>query len=801
MKMFFRFFLYLLKLGATAVTIFLLVIGSMILYYSKQLPDYSSLAKYQPSLTTRIYSIDGKLIQQYAKENRIFVPISSIPESLKNAFVAAEDKNFYHHKGIDLLGIGRASISNIYNYFNNKRLEGASTITQQVVKNFLLTNEKSIVRKIKEAILSYVVSNSLSKDQILELYLNQTFLGKGAYGVAAAAQRYFNKSVDELTIPESAFLAALPKAPSFYDPKRNYERSKHRRDYVINRMLDEAYISEEEAKDSIATPIILRKRSKTEHVNAGYFAEQVRNIVIDMYGEHQFYEGGLTIITTLDSHMQKEAEKAFSYGIEEFDRKKGYRGPIARIKTENWEENLNKIYDQEGQKDNKLSVIIDVNKTDAKIGLKNGNIGSINIKEALWAKAKLNDLRSIFEKGDVILVHKLKEEKYTLKQIPLVNGGMLATDASTGAIKAYIGGYDYQANKFDRVTQAKRQPGSCIKSFVYLAALEEGIAPNSIFNDSPIEIEQGKGLPTWKPKNHDEKFWGDITLRTALEKSRNLVTIKVAKEVGIEKISEILKRFGVTKNAPPYYSIALGAVDTTLLNMINGYASLASGGYKVIPHFIELIHDKDGNIIYKRDDSICRNCQLEEDEYSLPEMLEQEKEYLISPQDAYQINSLLKGSVQRGTSRKLAKHNIPLAGKTGTTNKSFDAWQIAYTPELVMGTYIGYDQPRSLGVNAYGVNVALPVIDVYIKNIKSRLSKNDFEIPTGIEFYKIDKETGEISFNKENSILEAFKTTQSKIPEKYQSDFDEIDTNEIFGDEEMSIEQINNFLEDMGEIY
>lgn len=794
-----KFFSFIFRSFILVFTIASFISAYLVFYYTRELPDYSQLAKYHPPLTTRLYSMDGKLIEQYAKENRVFVPIETVPGYLINAFIAAEDKNFYHHHGIDFIGLIRAVISNVNNIIHNKRLEGASTITQQVVKNFLLTNERSIARKVKEAVLSYMVSKSLTKNQILELYLNQTFFGKGAYGVASAAQTYFDKSVEDLNLEEAAFIAGLPKAPSKFDPARNYERSKERRDYVITRMLEDGYITVENAKKGLDAPIKLVKRNLENMINAGYFAENVRNIAIDMYGEEEFYTGGLTIITTMDSELQKDAEAAFIEGVRLFDERRGFRKPIANISTKNWAIDLNKIPDQMGQRNYSLAVVIKVADDSATIGLKDGNIGIIPLPEVKWARSMVKSVKSILQVGNVVAVERAGGN-YALRNIPEINGGLVIEDSHTGAIKAHIGGYDYNSNKFDRVVQAQRQPGSLAKTFVYLTALENNIPPNTIYDDAPIEISQGKGLPNWKPKNYKGDFLGPITFRTALEKSRNLVTVRVAKHVGLNKVGEMITRLGINNCKPPYYySMILGAIETNLSKMANAYAILSNGGEQVMPHYIELIQDRKGKIIYRRDEGLCKNCENFGNLNDIPEIERPAKHRLVDKASIYQLTSILSAAVQRGTSARLSKFKIPLAAKTGTTNNSFDTWHIAYTPDLVFGTYLGYDNPRTMGKTATGATVALPVIDALLTRVIKKIEIKDFAIPDDIELVKIDKNTGAPSEGRD-AIMEAFKKNAILSDNKYHEDTGEVKEDDIFDDATSTEEKIE-FFEDTGEVY
>lgn len=791
---------FLFKAGILLGTIAAFAVAYLVFYYTREIPDYNQLSKYHPPLTTRIYTIDGKLIEQYAKENRIYVPIESLPKDLVNAFIAAEDKNFYTHQGLDIMGIVRASITNIFNIIKNKRLEGASTITQQVVKNLLLTNERSIARKIKEAVLSYMVSKTFTKDQILELYLNQTFFGKGAYGVATAAQTYFNKSAEELSLEEAAFIAGLPKAPSTFDPVKNYQRSKERRDYVINRMLEDGYISVEQAKQALNSQINLKKRDQSDLVSAGYFAEAVRAIVSDMYGANEFYTDGFSVITTLDSKIQKDLNSSFIEGIRLFDRWKGFRKPIAKIKTKDWIISLNNIQEQAGQLEYHLAVILELSDNNAVVGMKDGSKKTLNLPDSKWARSNLKSFKSFLEVGDVIVIDINQAGKALLAQIPSVNGGMLVVDPTDGSIRGYVGGYDFSSNKFDRVIQAQRQPGSSVKTFVYLAALENGVQPNTIYDDAPIELSQGPGMPAWRPKNYKGDFLGNITFRTALEKSRNLVTVRVAKQMGIRKVANTISKLGINSSPPLYYSMILGALETTLSKMVNAYAILANGGYEVAPHFIELIQDKNGKVIYKRNSSNCDNCEnYQNGDLSYPNLVNESKKRIIDEESAYQITSILKGAVIRGTSSKLAKYNLPLAAKTGTTNNSYDTWHIAYTPEYVIGTYVGYDNPATMGKTATGATVALPIVDLFLSKISHKLSKEDFPVPENIKLISIDKNSG-LPSNDRGAIIEAFKTQNNEYRPMQSEEFDTIGEGDMF-DDIIPENEKEEFLENTGEVY
>ncbi|WP_040256456.1 penicillin-binding protein 1A [Rickettsia hoogstraalii] len=768
-----------LKIFAVLILIGCAVVGYIIYHYSRDLPDYSQLARYYPPSVTRIYSRDGKLMEEYAFERRVFVPINSVPSSLIEGFIAAEDKNFYNHPGVDLLGIVRAAFLNISNYLHHRRMEGASTITQQVVKNFLLTNEVSLERKIKEAILSYMISRVFTKDQILELYLNQTFFGRGAYGIAAAAQNYFNKSVEELTIAESAFIAALPKAPSELNPERNYARVKARRDYVIARMFEDGYITKDAAKEAMDSPIVLRKRAKEETVTADYYAQQVREEVIRMLNsKEEFYTGGLTIITSLDAKMQQLAENSLRKGLREFDRRRGFRKAIANISLDNWQEELKKLPTPSSLLEYKLAVVLDVADNHAEIGLIDGSKSKMPIAEMKWAKSNLKSVKTLLKKGDVIVVESIKDG-YALRQIPEVNGAIMVMNPNTGQVLASVGGYDFSTSKFDRVTQALRQPGSLSKTFVYLVALENGVKPNQIFNDGPIEISQGPGMPSWRPKNYEDKFLGEITMRTGLEKSRNLITVRVATAVGLTKIVDIIKRFGINNEPKKVYSMVLGSIETTLSRMTNAYAIIANGGKKVEPHFVELIKDRNGKIIYRRDNRECLSCNVSDSNLDIA-ILEIPKEDIYRVTDEasdYQITSFLTGAIDRGTGYAAKKLGKIIGGKTGTSNDSKDTWFVGFTPKIVVGSYVGYDTPKELGKRATGSNVVLPIFIDFMSNAYKDEPSLPFKVPDSIKLIAVDRATGKITPS--GTVMEAFKVNNVQMLEN-EDMIDNHDNNDIF---------------------
>jgi penicillin-binding protein 1A len=754
-----KFLYYCLKLFMLCIILAFSIAVYLIYHYSRDLPDYSQLRNYHPPSVTRIYSSDGKLIEEYALEHRIFVPINSIPRSLVEAFIAAEDKNFFQHPGFDINGIIRAAISNIHNILYHRRMEGASTITQQVIRSFLLSSERSLERKIKEAILAYMISQSFTKEQILELYLNQIFLGKGAYGVAMAAQNYFNKSIEELNLVESAFIAGLPKSPSTLDPEKNYNKAKDRRDYVLIRMKEDGYITAEAAREAIKTPIISKpKRDNHEIVPANYYAQRVREQVIKMCGKDNFYSAGLTVITSLDTKMQNFARDALRKGIREYDKKHGFRGVITNIDINKWQEQLSKLLRPQSLLEYKLAVILDMSDKQATIGLTNGDSSKILLSDMKWAKPNLKTPKAFLKKGDVVVVESIKNG-YALRQIPEVNGAIMVMNPATGQVLAAEGGYDFAASKFDRVTHALRQPGSLSKTFVYIAALENGIQPNRIFEDGPIAISQGLGMPAWQPKNYKGDFLGPITMRTGLEKSRNLITVRVAKTIGLAKVAEMVKRFGINDEPKQLYSMVLGSIETTLERMTAAYAIIANSGRKVEPHFIELIKDRNGNIIYRRDDRPFDYYDVEDNQLEaniVPILPKSENQTIIDEATNYQITSMLVGAASRGTGATTNKLGKVIANKTGTTNDSKDTWSIAFTPRIVVGTYIGYDNPKTLGKNATGANVALPIVIDFMENAYKDIPSLGFIVPDSIKLISVDRNTG-IPSNGSNTIIEAFK--------------------------------------------
>ena len=738
------------------------LIFSAFWYFSYGLPDYKKLSNYEPSVLSRVYAESGELIGEFAIEKRLFIPFNSIPDKVINSFLSAEDKNFFDHPGIDAKGVTRAVIKNIDNILSNKRLEGASTITQQVAKNFLLTNEVSLKRKIKEAILAFRIEKAYSKKRILELYLNEIYLGKGTYGVASASLEYFNKSVKELNYNEAALLAALPKAPSKYNPYNSIEKATVRRNMVLKNLNDNGYISNDELQKFLKQKINLKKRKVFLIKEAKSYTEEVRRIVKTDYGFEKLYSEGLSISTPLDGKYQITALNSLRFGIEKYDKRHGWRGPISNIfKDKNWKNVINDIKIDETlnweivqilKVDNYISEIkfIDTNK-----------IAKMPFENLEWTRKK--DFIDLFEIGDLIFVKKTKSNIWTLKQLPLVNGGIVVMDPHNGKVKALVGGYSFKSSEFNRVTQAKRQPGSAFKPIVYASALENGFLPNSLILDAPFVSEQGVGLKDWKPENYGKKFYGPSTLRKGIEKSRNLMTVRIAQKLGFDKISKTSVDLGVYENVPELLSVSLGSNETTLLKLTNAYCTFANGGKKITPILINRIQNRRGKTIYNSETRICEGCSvIKDDEDFFPIILDKYKQ-VISEQTAYQITSMLEGVIKRGTGKKLKNLNVPLAGKTGTTNEYLDAWFIGFTSDLAIGVYIGYDTPKSLGKFETGSKTALPIFKKFVESAIYKEDMKPFKIPENIYFFPVDYDTGEItSFSEAKAISESFKENSLK---------------------------------------
>ena len=750
-------FNFLTKIAIIVILSVFFVSFSALWYFSSGLPDYKKLESYEPPVSSRVYAKDGTLIAEYAIEKRFFIPYDSIPEKVINAFLAAEDKNFFDHPGIDPKGIIRAVINNFKNIIDNKRLEGASTITQQVAKNFLLTNEISIKRKVKEAILAFRIEKAYSKKKILELYLNQIYLGEGTYGIAAASLEYFDKSVKELEYTEAALLAALPKAPSKYNPFRFYEEAKLRRNLVLQNLQENKFITNNEFKKYKSEEIVLKKRKIKLIKEANYYTEEVRRIIKDNYGFDKLYAEGLHIKSALDVNYQLYALSALRSGIESYDRRHGWRGAVLNTKSDpNWRKRL-----KEKKIDPSLNwsfaEIINVKKEEIVFKILNKKEqGVIEAKKIKWAIKK--NIYNSFKTNDVILVHKNLKREWELKQYPEVNGAVVVIDPFNGKVKALVGGFSFESSEFNRATQAKRQPGSAFKPFVYAAALENNFSPNTIVLDAPFTAEQGVGLKNWKPENYGKEFYGPSTLRKGIEFSRNLMTVRIAQNLGLKIILKLSKDLNIYNEIPELLSVSLGSAETTLLKLTNAYSTFINGGQKINPVMIERIQDRRGKTIYNSENRECIGCdKFSESEISIP-FIRNNYEQVMSKETAYQILSMLEGSIKRGTGKRLKDLNVPLAGKTGTTNDNYDAWFIGLTSNLVVGVYVGFDTPKTLGRYETGAKAALPIFKDFVKQALYKDDFKSFTAPEEVFFAAIDYNTGkQENFSNKDSIIEAFK--------------------------------------------
>ncbi len=749
------------------------LVGAVVYVYSttRDLPSVEALKNYQPPVTTRVYAGNGTLLGEYARERRIFVPIAFVPNLVVNAFTSAEDKNFFRHPGIDPSGILRAALKDVVNVVEHKRLEGASTITQQVAKNFLLNGEVRFSRKIKEAILAVRLDATYPKQKILELYLNEIFLGENSYGVAAAALNYFDKSLDQLDISEAAFLAALPKAPSNYDPRFNKAAALDRRNWVIGQMAENGYITYEEARAAIAEPLVTQMRPLgIQAVDADYFVEEVRRILYTKYGERALYDGGLQVRSTLDARLQNFAVNALRAGLVRYDRRHGWRGARSNIPiTGSWKETLAAVGNRSGIDTWRAAVVLGFGpERSVEIGLDDGAHARIPFSELLWARKELHEAlvgavperpQEVVKVGDVVYVEPTGTAgEFGLRQVPEVNGAIVAMDPHTGRVLALSGGFSYASSQFDRAMQAQRQPGSAFKPFVYAAALDHGFTPVSKVEDAPISLPQGPGLPMWTPKNFENKYLGLQTLRRGIELSRNLMTIRLAYEVGMKNVVPYPIRFGVYDSLTPWLSNAIGAADTTLVRLTTGYAEFVNGGKKINATLIDRIQDRNGRDIYRHDPRFCEGCNGRWQNQAEP-LLPDDREQVIDPRTAYQIVSLLQGVVQHGTGIAVSAVGKPLAGKTGTTNDSKDTWFVGFSPDLVCGVFVGFDNPRTLGRREQGATAAAPIFRDFMKGALADQPATPFRVPPGIDLVTIDRHSGAlVNSGDPGAIQEAFKS-------------------------------------------
>jgi len=785
MRLLIRFLGFLFAAGAIIFIVGAVAATSVIWHFSKDLPEYSQLQDYEPPVMTRVHATDGSLVAEYAKERRLYLPIQAIPKPVIEAFLSAEDKNFYDHGGIDLTSIARAALSNIEQYGTGRRPQGASTITQQVAKNFLVGSETSYTRKIKEALLALRIERAYSKDKILELYLNEIYLGLGAYGIAAASLIYFDKSVHELNVPEMAYLAALPKAPTSLHPFRARDRAVERRNWVIDRMIENGYVAADAGTKAKASALTVTPRPTGAHVFAAeYFAEEVRREIYDRYGEKKLYEGGLSVRTTLNPKLQEVAKKALTDGLVRFDEAQGWRGAVAQIDVAgDWG---TKLADVRALSDIKwrLAVVLESDDKTARIGMqprrepsgqlsKERETGVITFDGLKWAKwatgsekgKAIKGVRQVLSPGDVVYVEPFvdpktgpKDGQWRLHQVPEVGGAIAAMDPVTGRVLALVGGFSFDDSQFNRATQALRQPGSSFKPFVYASALDNGYTPSSVVMDAPVEIDQGAGQGVWRPENYSRQFYGPQTLRFGLEQSRNVMTVRLAQDVGMPTIVEYAKRFGIYDDLPPYLSYALGAGETTLVRMLAGYSMFDNGGRKVKPTLIDRIQDRYGRTIFRHDERECTSCGAGKWAEQPEPTLVDRRDIVIDPMTAYQITSMMEGVVQRGTGTRLRDVGRPVAGKTGTTNDEKDVWFIGFTPDMVVGVYLGYDRPRPLGRGVTGGQYAAPIVGDFLKTALADKPAQPFRVPPGIKLIRINAKTGfRAQAGDERVILEAFK--------------------------------------------
>jgi penicillin-binding protein 1A len=766
MRLIARFLGFIFATGAILFVIGAAAGGLLIWKYEQDLPDYTQLKNYEPPVMTRVHAGDGSLLAEYSHERRLYLPSAAIPPLVKEAFMSAEDKNFYSHNGVDFEGIGRAVMVLAE---GGRHVQGASTITQQVAKNFLLTNERSFDRKIKEALLAFRIESAYSKEKILELYLNEIYLGLGNYGVAAAALNYFDKSVHELSIAEVAYLAALPKGPNNYQPFTKHDAAITRRNWVIDRMVENGYVSKEDGEKAKLQSLGVNPRVLSPNTYAaGYFAEEVRRELSDRYGEKKLYEGGLSVRTTLDPQMQVWARKALVDGLVRYDESHGWRGAIRHVELgSDWGVTLASVPTLGDVQPWRLAVILDSGDASAQIGLqpphdnagevvRQRETGQITLDGIRWTGKRT--VRSLLTVGDVVYVEPVdgKAGQFRLRQVPEISGALVAMDPYTGRVFSMVGGFSFDQSEFNRATQGLRQPGSSFKPFVYATALDNGYTPSSVVMDAPIEIDQGPGLGIWRPANDDDEGSGPHTLRYGVEHSRNLMTVRLAKDIGMPLIVEYAKRFGIYDDMLPVLSMSLGAGETTVLRMVTAYSMLANGGKRIKPTLIDRIQDRWGHTIYRHDERICEGCDADKWSDQQEPRLIDKREQVLDPMTAYQVTSILEGVITRGTGQAIKELGRHLAGKTGTTNDAKDVWFVGYSTDLAVGLYLGYDQPKSLGATAYAAQYAAPVFRDFMRLALKDKPDVPFRVPPGIKLISVDYKSG-MRGSGPGSILEAFK--------------------------------------------
>jgi len=753
---------------------------------TRDLPDHKALTEYAPPTTSRVHAGDGGLIAEFAREHRLFVPIESIPEPVVNAFLSAEDKNFFEHSGVDFMGFVRANITNIGRVLAGRRPHGASTITQQVARLMLLAKEDTVSRKLREMFLSFRIERSLGKDRILEIYLNQIWLGRRSYGVAAAALNYFNKPLADLTQAEAAYLAALPKGPDNYHPERRKAAAIDRRNWVLERMVVNNFITADERAEFAAEDLVTVNRFAGPEFNAAsYFVEEVRRAAIDELGEDAVYNGGLSIRSTIDTKTQIAARAALRKGLEAYDRRRSWRGPKTRIELgEGWDKRLAAVELDPDIAPWVAVVVTEIGAKSAKIGFADGQIAELAADDVAWAKRlKREDIDKAqgLQPGDVVYVNREAQEgapplddeasgadnaivaadpriRWRLKQIPTANGALVALDPHTGRVLAMVGGYSQRQSAFNRVTQALRQPGSAFKPFVYAAALDLGYTPSSLVLDAPFAAPGGEDGKLWIPLNYSKEFFGPSTLRLGIEKSRNVMTVRLAQDIGMEPIVDYARRFGLYENLPPYLSMSLGAGETTLMQLAAAYATFVNGGKRVEPTVIDRVQDRNGKSILTADARACDSCKADFDPASEPPILPDPRAQILDPVTAFQMASMLEGAVERGTGAGIRPVGKPLGGKTGTSNDYQSVWFVGFSPDLVAGVYVGYDQPKSLGEAESGGRVAAPIFRDFMTDALKDRPALPFRAAPGARLVNVDAKTGQLPGPSTGLIIrEAFK--------------------------------------------
>lgn len=759
-----KFLLMTLLLGI--VLIFLLLAGGcgyMYYRYGHDLPDHEVVQDYQPKVITRLHAADGALMAEFAEERRLFIPIEQVPEHVVHAFISAEDKDFFNHGGVDFISLGKVMLRNVQRMADGRRLAGASTITQQVAKNFITGDSYSVERKIREAFIAWQLERDLTKDEILELYLNEIFFGLRAYGLAEASLAYFDKAVADLTVSDAAYLAAVIKGPSNYEPNDEEElaRGMERRAYVLRQMSENGYLPAEEAEAlaDVVPNFDLQFRSNAAATDeTGYFSTEAYRQLSSTYGPDVVRTEGLSVRTTMDTRLQAVAQQTLRDGLIDYDRRHGYRGPVGQVDLSDWQTGLT-VWERPYDLLNLLpAVVVDIDRSTAVLGFEDGSLGALPFDGYVWARPKISDdavgeeprrVEDILERGDIVLVEQVENGDFELSQIPEIEGALIALDPHTGRVLALVGGYAYDPSQgaLNRATQAERQPGSTFKPFVYLAAMEQGFSPNSTVLDNPWILPGVDDQPDWRPQNYDGTFWGRQPLYKGLEWSRNLMTIRLANEVGMGRIVEIARDFGIDEDLPPYLSISLGAGETTLLEMTNAYGMLVNGGKQIEPTLIDRVQDRYGRTLFRHERRNCVGCNDAEDwdRTSMPVVFEH-GEQVTSELAAYHVVSMLRGVVERGTGARRVGLVVdrPVGGKTGTTQEAKDAWFIGFSPDLVVGVYVGFDQPRSLGANESGGKSASPIFASFMNAALADSPVTQFRYPVGVPISNIDPRTGVI---------------------------------------------------------